>query len=116
MHMALTKMEIAQTIVDQMGGMKAFRVMLGAKPVAITDDDGQHGMKFKWPSRHPSKGNTMVVTLDEGADTYVVKFYNVNRAGAKLIVTMDDVYCDDLIRIFEEQTSWCLRIPRIVGA
>lgn len=114
MHM--DKMVIAQTIANQMGGMRAFKIMLGATPVAITDEDGRHGIKFKWPSRHPSKGNTMVVTLDEGSDTYAVKFLNVNVKGQHLITAMDDVYCDDLIRIFEEQTSWSLRIPRIVRA
>lgn len=103
----MDKLTVANTIALQMGGAGRIRRMLGRAPMATTVG-AEHGLVIRWPSRHASRGNSMTVLLDEGKDTYKVTFHNVNRNGAKVIKEMEDVYCDDLVRVFEEQTGWVL--------
>jgi hypothetical protein len=86
--------------------------MLGSAPTVIKTPEGP-GIEFRWPSRHPSKGNTCQVIYNEGSDTYTMKFRYVSRTKDKDIASLDDVYFDQLVPIFEERTGWYLRVPRI---
>lgn len=103
----MDQMTIANTIASQMGGAGRIAMMLGKRPMATTEKD-MHGLVVRWPSRQASRGNCMTVLLDEGSDTYEVRFDYVSVKGVKAIASHTDVYCDDLVRLFEEQSGWVL--------
>lgn len=94
---------VAATIAHQMGGVARLKIMLGAK-VFYHDN----AITVKWPNKERSRGNKCVVTLMP-SDTYQVKFYNSTTRADKLVKTYDNVYCDQLIEIFEKQTGWYLK-------
>lgn len=96
MSSANNNIEIANTIVCQMGGMGRLRAMLGVKQaVAI-----ERGVQFKFPNRLRSRGNRVRVQLND-RDTYQVDFWN----GTKLVGSFSDVYADQLKSVFENQTG-----------
>ena len=93
--------EVAQTILKQMGGLGRIKMMIGAKDFTASSD----GVSFRWPSKQRSRGNAVKVTLLP-SDTYKVEFFN----GEKSVKVIDDVYAEDLKRIFEEQTGLYLSL------
>jgi len=95
---------VANTIVQQMGGMGKLRAMLGAKLIAMSN-----GLRIIFPNRHRTRGNVCEITL-EANDTYTMKFFNASRGQAKLVQKYDDIYFDQLIPTFEKQTGWYLRM------
>ncbi len=100
-----TDTTVADTIAQQMGGVRRIRTMLGATKVYAA---GQ-ALTIKWPNRQRSKGNKVVVTLMP-SDTYQVQFFNSTMGSDKLVKSYDDVYCDQLVSVFEKQTGWYLHI------
>jgi len=99
-----TNREIAQTILDQMGGMGTLRVFVGAKRFTIVEN----GVRF-WVTAKAAKAIKIVeVTLDPN-DTYNVKF--MGRTFAVKDST-DGAYAEDLMDIFERATKLYLSIGR----
>lgn len=94
--------QVSKTIAEQMGGVGRLRLMLGAQLVGV-----ENGLRIKWPSRERSRGNVCVVTLTP-ADTYRVEFFNATKTTCKMVAAFDDVYCDQLVAVFERQTGWYL--------
>lgn len=92
--------EIAQTIIAQMGG-NMFRMMTGAKDmVALSENEKQAGgVMFRIGKN--AKGINKVLVRLTWADVYEVEFYKE----AQLIAKNEDVYCDYLAPVFEEQTG-----------
>jgi hypothetical protein len=93
---------IAQTILDQMGGIRRIATMIGA-----TFASCENGVRIYWKSRQPSKGNICQVVLTP-ADTYTVTFYNRRAGTTKVIRVVEDVYFDGLVDLFERQTGYYL--------
>jgi len=99
--------EIANTILDQMGGARKLKLFTGAdKFIAYPN-----GVAFRWPSQQPSRGNMMKITLDPD-DTYSVEFMHASKSGAKSVAKMDGVYAEDLMDIFEKQTGLFLTLNK----
>jgi hypothetical protein len=102
--------EIAKTIISQMGGSRV-KTMAGARTfVAVPEGDsgGLGGVTFSFPNRIRSRGNAVKIVLMPD-DTYTVTFYN----GMKEVKSYDGVYNDSLIDVFERQTGVYLTInPR----
>lgn len=98
-------MSIAKIIAEQLGGVGRIRAMLGATVIADVGD----GLKIRWPSRTPSKGNCAIVRLCP-SDTYEVTFWNIRNLDCKVVAEMSDVYAEDLVRVFEGQTGYRLRL------
>lgn len=98
--------QVAQTIIQQMGGAGKLRMMLGVKQFVASSN----GVSFTWPNpRRAQSGNAVKITLLP-SDTYKMEFFNVSRGGSKLVKSYDDVYNDQLIGIFEKQTGWYLHL------
>ena len=95
---------VGRIILDQMGGAGRIRAMLGATMVLIP-----HGVMIKWPSREPSRGNLVEITLDP-SDTYNLTFFNATRGTKKVVKKYDDIYFDQLVELFERQTGLYLRL------
>jgi len=98
-------MSIATIIAEQLGGIGRIRAMLGA---TVIMDEGD-GLKIRWPSRTPSKGNCVIVRLCP-SDTYEVTFWSIRNLDCKVVAQVSDVYAEDLVRVFEGQTGYRLRL------
>ncbi len=103
-----TKMDIAKTIIEQIGNHAFF--MVGAKNLVAHED----GLSFK--IMRNSKRVTHIDIRLADDDTYTVEFvnFNVRRAEQRKIVSrFEGVYADMLIELFEAQTGLVWRMPKI---
>lgn len=95
--------EIANTIVQQMGGMGRFRAMLNSTPVVLAQ--GAHlGFRFS----RSKAGNYATVRLDAD-DTYTLTISRVSARGVKHIKELQGLFAEDLVRCFERGTGLFLR-------
>jgi len=99
------QVEIAQTIMNQLGGRK-FVAMTGAKDhVAL-----ESGVRFKI-GRNATSCNTVSIEYDASRDLYNMVFEKVSISkktfdvSRKLIKRVDGVFCDQMQAIFTEVTG-----------
>lgn len=93
-------MQVANTILSQLGGNR-FVAMTGAKNFVGSDD----ALHFALPSNFARNGiNRVRVTL-QPSDTYTVEFFKVRGTKFSSIATRDDVYAEDLQRVFKTETG-----------
>ena len=86
--------DTAATILEQLGGRKML-VMTGAKVHSYSDTS----LVLKLPI---GMVRMFEVSYDPGDDLYTVRTYNSKYT---LLNQMDDVFCDDLIPLFETETG-----------
>jgi len=101
-------MTVANTIAQQLGGGRV-KAMLGNTRFTAVERDGLPGLNLKFSNRQRSRGNCVEILLN-GSDLYDVTFYNVTRKSCKKIKVLNDVFVEDLIPFFEEQTGLYLRL------
>lgn len=98
------RIQIAETIRQQLGGNR-FAVFTGARNFVALENGG---LSFRLPNNAKNGINTVTVELTP-LDTYSVKFARVSsyRGQMKHSVkaSYDDVYCDQLVSIFESTTG-----------
>lgn len=103
------KQQIADTIIQQMGGAFKLTAMVGAHTFTYGSIDYQGFvqpfMQFKF-KMHPTIKSCRVIYV-EGKDTYVMQF--LGRTG-KIHKEIEDVYCDELIHNFEQTTRLYLSL------
>jgi hypothetical protein len=99
-------LEIATTILEQLGGRR-FVAMTGARALTAC----QSGLRMKLPGNLTRERiNWVEVTLTP-SDTYAVTFASERRprgkawAERKELHTFEDVYCDQLVELFEKVTG-----------
>lgn len=101
------QMEIAKTIIGQMGGQGKLRAMVGAHDFIVTDSGVQFGFKGS------KKANKVVIDLTP-MDLYDVKFYKINMRNIdKSLIPVDTTegaYDDMLIDLFEGATGLSLHL------
>lgn len=90
-------MQVAQTILEQLGGNR-FKVMTGAHSFCAETDNS---LIFKLPKRGCTFGVKIRLTPE---DTYEVSFITVRNGKVKSEV-VDGVYCDMLREVFENHTG-----------
>ncbi len=96
-----TAAEIADTILEQLGGRR-FTMMTGAKNL-LSHEDGS--LSFRLPNRFANDGiNYVKVTLD-WTDTYRVEFGRVWGLTYKVIRETSGVYADGLQDAFRNATG-----------
>lgn len=91
-------MEIAKTILSQLGGNK-FIAMTGAKNFGA----GKNSLSFKI-GRNLSKANYVKIELNV-MDTYDVKFIRIHGPNFNIVKELNNVYFDQLQPIFTEVTG-----------
>ncbi len=102
------KIQITNTIINQMGGLGRLVAMVGASNFSsLTGLD--LGVSFHFKGSR--KVNICQVTLLP-LDTYKFELFKFNRRtfDCPLVYEVKGVYEDALIRIFEEQTGLCLTL------
>lgn len=109
-------MSVAEIILQQLGGQR-FIAMTGASHF-VADDNS---LRMRLP-KNGSKANFLTITLDEGRDTYSMRFfyYKMGRISLKTGKTIPDVereiafytsvYAEDLERLFTETTHMRTRL------
>ena len=91
---------IAKEILSQLGGNR-FIAMTGAKNCS----DIGNGLAFQLPaSLTKSRINAVKIILDP-SDTYTVSFMRFTNTNIKTISQHQDIYCDQLVELFEQQTG-----------
>lgn len=108
---------VGKTIVQQMGGPGAIHGMLDGEIFYLPK-----GVGIRWPSRQPSRGNYVEITLTRG-DDYDMVFYNAKgprkyfhpdtKMPRKVVKTYRGVMADQLIDLFYDQTGWQLHRPKV---
>ncbi len=98
-------LEVANTIIEQLGGFGRLRAMVGA--FNLVGDATSVTLRFKG-SR---KTNMLKVTLNS-TDTYTVEFlkYSPSKCKATTVKKTSMVYCDMLVSLFENTTGLYLTI------
>lgn len=97
------KIQIAETILDQMGGKGRLVAMLGAHGFVAQDS----GVSFRIKAR--GKGNLLNVTLDP-SDTYSVELFKVRGVSFKAVDSASGVYADSLVTVAEKMLGLYLSI------
>lgn len=97
-------MQVAQTILQQLGGRR-FTTMTGAKNLlAITN-----GLQFHLPARFAKNGINCVRITVEPTDTYAVEFGKITRRDGlptyKALSTETMVYANNLASTFRHATG-----------
>jgi hypothetical protein len=95
-------MEIAKTILQQLGGQGRLIMFTGANNFVAL----KNGVTFKIKNR---KVNFIKITLNS-LDLYDVYFYKLAAGNLKLISEHNDIYFDELIPLFEKQTGMYLSL------
>lgn len=95
---------VAKIIYQQMGGRR-LNAMLGVTQYI----NRPNGLGFKWPNKQRSRGNFVEIDLN-GKDLYDMTFFNVSMRGKKQVAKYTDVYAENLISVFEDQTGFYLRL------
>lgn len=101
----MSDLTVANTILEQMGGTLRLKMMIGAKNFLGTST----AVFFRWAAKAKNGANTLRVTLLP-SDTYKVDFSRARAGTSKAIESLEDVYAEDLIRLFEEKTGLYLRL------
>ena len=96
----MTNMEIAKIILQQMGGTGRLSSFVGAKDFIAIDK----GVQFRFTAKSGNKSNRVQVKLN-GNDLYDVKFLWTRGTNMKVISEHSDVFCENLIDLFEGQTK-----------
>lgn len=96
---------VADTILDQMGGSRRLGLMIGAN--SFLGDE--KSVRFRFKTRAKNGSNMFRVTLDP-SDTYTIEFISVRGASVKVKDKLEDVYAEDLVRIFQEKTGLYLSL------
>jgi len=102
-------MQIAQTIVQQMGGFSRLKAMVGANDFSYgaIDHEGYAQPYAQFKFKMNTKLKSVKVIYDEGRDLYIMQF--LGRTG-KIHKELDGVYCDELVKNFETTTGLALRL------
>lgn len=93
--------EIAQTILEQLGGRR-FLGMTGAKDLVAIE----RGLRMRLPSNLTRDRITHFTVTLNGNDTYKVEAHKVRGVTSiKEMARVDECYCDQLREAFEDMTG-----------
>ena len=101
-------LQVARTILEQLGGEKVLSVMIGAHSFTA---DG-NGLVFKFKAKARCGIKAIKVTLDP-SDTYTVEFYSQKGApsfAVKCEARYTDTMSEDLVSLVEEATGLVLSL------
>ena len=102
------KLEIANTIIRQMGGSGKLRAMVGAKDILATDA----GVQFSF--KGCKKTDKVVIELN-AMDTYTVKFFKTARYSSPLKIVKGQIV--EVKNTFEERlTKSLIPVEVVEGA
>ena len=96
--------QVAETIIKQLGGIGKLKAFTGAYAFGTNGNN----VTFRIKNR---KVNAITITLN-GNDLYDIKFFRIRGADLKIIKEYTDIYNDQLISLFEENTGMYLSFEK----
>lgn len=96
-------LDVANTILSQMGGAGRLKAMIGAKDFM----GDAYSLTFKWAA--PSQANALTVQLTTD-DTYTMTFMKLRGRTVKVVRAVTDAHAEDLVRIFQIETGLALSL------
>ncbi len=115
----LSPLGIAETVFKQMGGKHKLALMIGAKYWMHNErGDNETEAIFQFSARNLKKANLCIITYFRVPDCYVMKIYhqvdgskrNQWTPSRTKIYESPQIYCDQLIEIFEKETGLYLHL------
>jgi hypothetical protein len=103
---------VAETILAQMGGGRALKLMLGVKEFSSHSDEGLGALSFRFKGSR--KANYVKIILAP-SDTYTLRFSKIGTYSYNVVEFVEDVYFDQLNDVFRRVTGLETRVPHIVG-
>ena len=101
----MSNLEVANTILSQIGGRGRLSAMLGAKDFL----GGERHLQFKFAAKAANKANTIKIILDP-SDTYTVEMWSCRGTSFKKVFELEGVYAEDLLRVMEGETKLAFRL------
>lgn len=95
----MTNTQIAQVILQQLGGSK-ISSFIGAKHFLAINN----GVQVRWTAKAKNKANLITITLN-GNDLYDVQFSTIRAMNVTTKSEHNDVFCENLIDLFERETG-----------
>ena len=116
--------EIAQTILEQLGGSKIVPMIGAQGRLACMKKSAFHDMpalKIGFRAKAPNSIKEVLISYDYNKDTYVVDFLKacntpkqhlkfIENPNAFVVSSHENVYCDELSNLFEEETGLYLSL------
>lgn len=100
-----TDMTVATTILEQLGGPR-FVHMTGARDLV----GGRSELRFRLPARLAKDGVNVVRIVLTPMDVYTVETYRARGGKSTLVDTAEDIYAEDLQRVFTRMTGLVTRL------
>ncbi|MDX1532647.1 MAG: hypothetical protein R3230_00415 [Nitrosopumilaceae archaeon] len=105
----MSDMNVAKTILSQFGGNRS-TYMIGAKNlVALNEKCGGLSMKHMKTTINDKPANYFKVVLNE-SDLYDLEFGWIHGVNYTVREKVENVFADDLVRIFEDTTKLYLSL------
>ena len=99
--------QIALTILQQLGGNK-FLAMTGAKVKYFGESDKMPYLQLELkPNKSKAKYLRISLRLD---DTYNIVFEKISKDIVQIVKSLEGVYCDMLVEIFERTTGFYTKL------
>jgi hypothetical protein len=98
-------MDVAKTILQQMGGVGRLSAMIGAKYFTASGN----GVSFKIGGGAKKGINGIRVNLNS-MDTYDVSFIKMRKYEQKVVAEVNGVYCDQLKSVVENNIGMYLSL------
>lgn len=98
--------QVCIEIAKQLGGFNHLTMMIGAKDFMYDNRD----LSFKFMRSGADKLNYVKISLNE-SDLYDIEFWNLGRVNFNKVKTIEMVFADQLIPLFEENTGLTLSRP-----
>ena len=95
--------QVAETILEQLGGAGKLKAMINAKNFSGSDNS----LTFRFSMN--TKMNCVKIVLN-AMDTYDLTFYKIKKFDFPVIEELTDVYADNLISAIEDTTGLCLSL------
>lgn len=105
---------IAATIMEQLGGPRRLKMMIGAKNFMALPADASRrgGLQFTIPAFGTPRVNVITVELNN-MDLYDVKFYFLRSKQVSEVASAKDVFCDNLKSVVEKNTGLYLSMGKV---
>jgi hypothetical protein len=102
--------EIVNGILQLIGSPNKLKMIIRAKDFfkSYFGEEKHPGIQFKFP--RTNKLNCCQITLDVGKDLYSIEFFDIRKLDIASHSIYSDIFCEDLIKIFEEKTGLYLSL------
>ena len=105
--------QVAETILDQMGGIRRLQMMIDAKHFVfgVKGNDAKVFVQFSYAGTDTrNRANRCNITYTRGRDLYDVEFGIVRQYAFVSRGQFTDIYIDQLCELFERETGLFLTL------